>query len=79
MEADMARKPKPRTPEDALASAAALIAEHHDTACIVVPGQTKAGKSYVRWWPIGAEPAAEALLEKAVKNGMTADQAEDEE
>jgi hypothetical protein len=75
----MAKKPKPRTPEDALASAAALIAEHHDTACIVVPGVTKSGRSYVRWCPIGAEPAAEALLEKAVKNGQTAEQAEEED
>jgi hypothetical protein len=79
MEADMAKKPKPRTPEDALASAAALIAEHHDIACIVVPGRTKAGRSYVRWWPIGEEAAAESLMEKAVKNGQTAEQAEADE
>jgi hypothetical protein len=77
MEADMARKPKPRTPEDALASAAALIAEHHDTACIVVPSKTQAGKSYTRWIGIGS--AAEALLEKAARNGMTAEQAEEDD
>jgi hypothetical protein len=74
----MAKKPKPRTPEDALASAAALIAEHHDTACIVVPSKTLAGKPYTRWVPLGDPASAEALLEKAAKNGMTAEQAEEE-
>jgi hypothetical protein len=75
----MAKKPKPRTPEDALASAAALIAEHHDTACIVVPSQTKGGRAFTRWLPIGSTAAAEALLEKAAKNGQTAEQAEEED
>jgi hypothetical protein len=73
----MARKK--RTPEDALASAIALIAEHHDIACIVLPGMTKCGKSFVRWIPVGNPTSAEALLEAGVKRGMTAEEAEQEE
>jgi hypothetical protein len=67
-----------RTPEDALASAMALIAEHYDVACVVVPDRTKCGKPYTRWIPVGNPTAAEALLEAGVKRGMTATEAEEE-
>jgi hypothetical protein len=67
-----------KTSADAIASAVALIAEHHDVACVVLPGRNSRGESYTRWIPVGDRAAADALLESAVKRGMTAEEAENE-
>jgi len=67
-----------RTPEDDIQRAVALIAEHHDVACVVLPGRNSRGESYTRWIPVGDRASSDALLESAVKRGMTAEEAETE-
>ena len=71
-------KRRPRTAEDALQQAAALIAEHYGVAAIVVSGTTAAGRAFPRYIPIGERAAVDALIEAAARKGETAEEAEED-
>jgi hypothetical protein len=63
------------TPESALASACALIAEHHTVAAVVVWDTKPSGEPYARWIPLGPKANAESLLSIAATHGLTAEEA----
>jgi hypothetical protein len=67
------------TPESALASACALIAEHHRVAAIAVWSAKPDGTPYPRWVPIGPRADAEHLLGIAAGHGQTAEEAAEDQ
>jgi hypothetical protein len=72
----MARRLWPKTREEALRMAASLVGEHNTVGGIVVWDTSGDGAGYARWIPVGDEAQADALLEAAVKHGMTKEQAD---